>query len=86
VFGAGTDTILDSPAEAAAPARIGQPALVDARFRAPFEIALTTRALTFEPVGAAVEVLNYSNEDRLRLQPGRIFASAPPAEPRDRLP
>jgi 4-amino-4-deoxy-L-arabinose transferase-like glycosyltransferase len=81
VFLTRTDTRLLNPAPAAAAARPGESAIVEARQRAPFEAALAARGLAFAPIGAPVTGFDYSDGDDVSLQPGRIISRATSAAP-----
>jgi hypothetical protein len=82
VFETETAARLLSGAEAGAAARPGDVAVVNQAqaLDAGFTEGLSARGLAFEPAGAPVVGLNYSNGDDVLLQPGRIV-TAPAAGP-----
>jgi 4-amino-4-deoxy-L-arabinose transferase-like glycosyltransferase len=81
VFMTRTDTILRQGAEAAGVAAPGQVVLVEGRERATFDHALAARGLAMRPIGAPAVGTNYSNGDRVVLQPGRIISAGSAASP-----
>jgi 4-amino-4-deoxy-L-arabinose transferase-like glycosyltransferase len=81
VFMTRTDTLLAHRAEAANAAIIGEAAIVEDRERASFETGLAARKLAFAPMGDAVDGLDYSNGDNVRLQPGIIRAAGTAPQP-----
>ncbi len=80
VFLTRTDTALLSAEHAARAAAPGQAVIVEQRQEAAFRAGLAARGLAFLPLGEAVGGLNYSKNDPVRLQPGRVrLASTIPA-------
>jgi 4-amino-4-deoxy-L-arabinose transferase-like glycosyltransferase len=76
VFETRSDVILTSGAKAGADAPVGAAVIAEGRERAAFEAALAGRGLAFEPAGPAVVGHNYSNDDAVTLQPGRVVDAA----------
>jgi 4-amino-4-deoxy-L-arabinose transferase-like glycosyltransferase len=88
VFLTRTDTVLAKGNDAPRVAFPGQAAIVEGRERETFEKSLAVRNWVFKPIGPPVEGLNYSNGDRVSLQPGRVLRivggtapEPPPEEP-----
>jgi hypothetical protein len=81
VFMTRTDTLLAHGADAANAAINGEAAIVEDRERAAFDTALTARKLAFAPIGGAIDGLDYSNGDNVRLQPGIIRAAGTAPQP-----
>jgi 4-amino-4-deoxy-L-arabinose transferase-like glycosyltransferase len=88
VFLTRTDTVLANGNDAPRVAFPGQAVIVEGRERVTFERSLAVRDWAFQPIGDPVEGLDYSNGDRVSLQPGRVLRIAggtapepPPEEP-----
>lgn len=79
VFETRTDVRLRRGDIAATEAAAGAGALVEGREREAFDAGLKARGLQFIPSGPPVTGHNYSNDDQVSLQPGRIAPA--PAEP-----
>ncbi|MEJ0023898.1 MAG: glycosyltransferase family 39 protein [Alphaproteobacteria bacterium] len=81
-----TDTVLAEGNDAPRVAFPGQAVIVEGRERETFERSLAVRNWVFQPIGPPVEGLDYSNNDRVSLQPGRVLkiaggtAQEPPPE------
>jgi hypothetical protein len=80
VFLTRTDSRLMTGEEAGSAAQAGDVVVLNTALpanRAAFLHGLAARGLTFSPVGEGVEGLNYANNERVALQPGRVVAAAP---------
>jgi 4-amino-4-deoxy-L-arabinose transferase-like glycosyltransferase len=86
IFLTRTDTVLAKGNDAPRVAFPGQAVIVEGRERETFERSLAVRNWAFLPAGPPVEGLDYSNGDRVSLQPGRVLriagemAPSPPPE------
>ncbi|HWA23971.1 MAG TPA: glycosyltransferase family 39 protein [Caulobacterales bacterium] len=84
IFLTRTDTVLAKGNDAPRVAFPGQAVIVEGRERETFERSLAVRNWAFAPAGPPVEGLDYSNGDRVSLQPGRVLRIAgetPPSPP-----